>query len=256
MLTFFRRIRKGLLDGGATSKYLLYAIGEIALVVIGILIALQINNWNSNIKQTIQLHNYLRSIQSNIQADLISIDFIQAYRDSSASFSNNYLRIAKKDKITVDDFNMIQNSNYKVYYDRYFESRKSGFEALKNSGFIEKLNGIKIEELLNEYYYIVDKIREREESLYHTIETLENVAMTEMFSLRMFDIQQSLKNQEAPFLAYQKDVKELLNTPSMKSANFRNRGNFGLQRYYKQIEQLANDLLLEIEKTVNIQAAK
>ena len=46
MLTFFRRIRKGLLDGGRTSKYLLYAIGEIALVVIGILIALQINNWN------------------------------------------------------------------------------------------------------------------------------------------------------------------------------------------------------------------
>ena len=47
MLTFFRRIRKSLLDGGRTSKYLLYAIGEIALVVIGILIALQINNWNS-----------------------------------------------------------------------------------------------------------------------------------------------------------------------------------------------------------------
>jgi len=46
MLTFFRRIRKGLLDGGRTSKYVLYAVGEIALVVIGILIALSINNWN------------------------------------------------------------------------------------------------------------------------------------------------------------------------------------------------------------------
>ena len=51
MLTFFRRIRKGLLGDGATSKYLLYAIGEIALVVIGILIALQINNWNEVRKQ-------------------------------------------------------------------------------------------------------------------------------------------------------------------------------------------------------------
>lgn len=46
MLTFFRRIRKGLLDGGRTSKYMLYAFGEIALVVIGLLIALQISNWN------------------------------------------------------------------------------------------------------------------------------------------------------------------------------------------------------------------
>ena len=46
MLTFFRKIRKAPLESGAASKYLLYAIGEIALVVIGILIALQINNWN------------------------------------------------------------------------------------------------------------------------------------------------------------------------------------------------------------------
>ena len=48
MLTFYRRIRQGLLGTGATRKYLLYAIGEILLVVIGILIALQINNWNLN----------------------------------------------------------------------------------------------------------------------------------------------------------------------------------------------------------------
>ena len=46
MLTLFRRIRKALLEDGRISKYLLYATGEIALVVIGILIALQINNWN------------------------------------------------------------------------------------------------------------------------------------------------------------------------------------------------------------------
>ena len=46
MLTFFRRIRKGLLEGGATRKYLFYAVGEVLLVMIGILLALQVNNWN------------------------------------------------------------------------------------------------------------------------------------------------------------------------------------------------------------------
>ena len=46
MFTFFRRIRKALINSGATGKYLVYAIGEITLVVIGILIALQVNNWN------------------------------------------------------------------------------------------------------------------------------------------------------------------------------------------------------------------
>jgi len=48
MFTFLRKIRRSLIESGSTRKYLLYAIGEIALVVIGILIALQINNWNTS----------------------------------------------------------------------------------------------------------------------------------------------------------------------------------------------------------------
>ena len=50
MIKFFRRIRQRLLSENKFSKYLLYAIGEIVLVVIGILIALQINNWNEDKK--------------------------------------------------------------------------------------------------------------------------------------------------------------------------------------------------------------
>ena len=50
MLKFFRNIRKNLISNGKTVNYLKYAIGEIILVVIGILIALQINNWNENRK--------------------------------------------------------------------------------------------------------------------------------------------------------------------------------------------------------------
>jgi len=50
MIKFFRHIRKSLLTENKFSKYLLYAIGEITLVVIGILIALQINNWNEKLK--------------------------------------------------------------------------------------------------------------------------------------------------------------------------------------------------------------
>ena len=50
MLKFFHQIRKRLLSENRFSKYLFYAVGEILLVVIGILIALQINNWNNNKK--------------------------------------------------------------------------------------------------------------------------------------------------------------------------------------------------------------
>ena len=49
MIQFFRRIRQNLLSEGKTGKYLTYALGEIILVVIGILIALQINTWNDTV---------------------------------------------------------------------------------------------------------------------------------------------------------------------------------------------------------------
>ncbi|MDX1699969.1 MAG: DUF6090 family protein [Melioribacteraceae bacterium] len=63
MLTFFRRMRKGLIGPGQAQKYILYAIGEIALVVIGILIALQINNWNQNRLLKAEEISTLKSLQ-------------------------------------------------------------------------------------------------------------------------------------------------------------------------------------------------
>ena len=53
MLKFFRRIRRKLLEEASLKKYILYAVGEIFLVVIGILIALQINNWNEKLKNAV-----------------------------------------------------------------------------------------------------------------------------------------------------------------------------------------------------------
>ena len=61
MIKFFRKIRQNLLSEGKTGKYLKYAIGEIILVVIGILIALSINNWNENQKLRNQEITYLNN---------------------------------------------------------------------------------------------------------------------------------------------------------------------------------------------------
>ena len=55
MIQFFRKIRQTFLMEKKTSQYLKYALGEILLVVIGILIALQINNWNEARKQEKEL---------------------------------------------------------------------------------------------------------------------------------------------------------------------------------------------------------
>ena len=68
MLKFFRKIRKELLSENSFSKYLLYAIGEIILVVIGILIALQINNWSEEKKDTKKEYQILLSISEDFSS--------------------------------------------------------------------------------------------------------------------------------------------------------------------------------------------
>ena len=67
MKKFFRKIRQGLLTENKFSKYLLYAIGEIILVVIGILVALQINNWNTYRKDRIKEKNLLHGLVANLE---------------------------------------------------------------------------------------------------------------------------------------------------------------------------------------------
>jgi len=73
MLKFFRRTRGTLLDEGRLRKYLGYAIGEIVLVVVGILIALQINNWNEGRKARNQFKQSILSLAEDIRKDTLII---------------------------------------------------------------------------------------------------------------------------------------------------------------------------------------
>ena len=76
MIKFFRHIRQKLLTENKVSKYLLYAIGEIILVVIGILIALQINNWNEYQKQLKTEKEILKEVKVGLESDLIISQYL------------------------------------------------------------------------------------------------------------------------------------------------------------------------------------
>jgi hypothetical protein len=76
MIKFFRKIRQNLLSEGKTGKYLKYAIGEIILVVIGILIALSINNWNDQRNQKLAQTQQLKSIKSELILGQKNLDII------------------------------------------------------------------------------------------------------------------------------------------------------------------------------------
>lgn len=73
MLKFFRKIRQQLLEENRFTKYLMYAAGEILLVVIGILIALQINNWNESKKTGAEVESLLIALKTDLEQDTLLI---------------------------------------------------------------------------------------------------------------------------------------------------------------------------------------
>ncbi len=85
MIKFFRNIRQNLLNEGKTTKYLKYAIGEIVLVVIGILIALQINIWNEERKSVDKANNLLVQVQKELLENINTLNgTIEYYRDKDS----------------------------------------------------------------------------------------------------------------------------------------------------------------------------
>jgi len=74
MITLFRRIRQKLIDSGSITKYLLYAVGEILLVVVGILIALQVNNWNEERKDLTKEQEYLERLLIEVQNNVSNME--------------------------------------------------------------------------------------------------------------------------------------------------------------------------------------
>jgi len=74
MIKFFRKIRQNLLSEGKTGKYFKYALGEIILVMIGILLALQVNNWNERRKGRILEQKILVQLKSEYEANLAQLE--------------------------------------------------------------------------------------------------------------------------------------------------------------------------------------
>ena len=131
MIKFFRHIRKSLLMENKTGKYFKYAIGEIILVVIGILIALQINNWNEDKKQKINEIKTLESINATLKQDKIQLERIMPSNDNvrnSIDFILNHFN----ENLPYDNSLDYHFGNTTFTWVPNFQT--SAFEALKSEG--------------------------------------------------------------------------------------------------------------------------
>ena len=150
MLTFFRRIRKGLLGDGATSKYLLYAIGEIALVVIGILIALSINNWNTGRINNDLERFYIQGIIHDVESDLVKLNFnisLDLQKVSSGNYLLDHFKnpTLKKDSIILSHFANLLPATY-------YQQNNIVFEDIKFSGRLNIISNDSLRNNIQRYY--------------------------------------------------------------------------------------------------------
>jgi len=152
MMKFFRKIRYNLIGEGKTWKYIKYAIGEIGLVVIGILIALQINNWNQERLNRIKENDYLSEIKENLMVDKLKIQ-------GTLEFNNK--KIATIDSVFTlfgnasnsDDYmtKLVMHMQYLALYD-LFTSVRISFDNMISSTKIDIIQNKELRKQLTAYY--------------------------------------------------------------------------------------------------------
>lgn len=148
MIKFLRKIRQTLLSENKFSKYLIYAIGEIILVVIGILIALSINNWNERQKRIADELAYLKRLQNDIEFSIVRTQ-------SGAQFM---LKAAEYATSIIDDLNncLIPAAHRKNFVEGMFLQgklsppllMKGTIDELESTGKLLSIRNVQLREQL------------------------------------------------------------------------------------------------------------
>jgi hypothetical protein len=228
-------------------KYLKYAIGEIVLVVIGILIALGINNWNSNRQQTKSLRGYLQNIATNIEADQENLENISTFRENSMLSSRYFMQMINSDYISKDSFEVYSSEHlkYSPLFDPSLKVNMSGFEALKNSGFLSKLQGDSLENYLYEYYSLFDKISSEEMSFNNFMEEMEYDMYKNNIAQQIQSIRQAILDNTVTSDDMEK-LQTLMRYPAFVGANSRNVNVEYLMAPYRDLKRVGEIILEKI----------
>ena len=147
-----------------TSKYFKYAIGEIILVVIGILIALQINNWNENRKINSQETVYLQDLKNDFTFDIETLqgrvtDNIERVHNIDTIFS----LISSKKIFTEQDEALLANMTLKLFGESYFIPEKGTINQIQSSSSGSFIKNKTLRDLIFRYYSNNERIEKNME---------------------------------------------------------------------------------------------
>lgn len=148
MIPFFKKLRKKMADDNKPIRYIRYAIGEIVLVVIGILIALQVNNWNIERTDKLREAKYLANIVLDLKKDISRLDYLIEFRKKRISGDQKIIdlingkSLANLTELTENVVNSLMEEN--------FVPNNTTFSELSNSGNLNLISNDSIKLLLLE----------------------------------------------------------------------------------------------------------
>jgi len=157
MISFFRKIRQNLLNEGKTARYLKYAMGEILLVVIGILIALQINNWNQEKNNQHKERVYLKRLVNDLEQQNQLLDDYLGYEHDYSTMGQDVLRFYATNKTLYDPKETLPKLS-KLTERRTFNPIMNTFQELIVTGNIELITNETTKINITSYYHELQRV--------------------------------------------------------------------------------------------------
>ena len=183
MIKFFRHIRRSLINQNQMGKYLKYAIGEIILVVIGILIALQINNWNEGRKANQEEKNLFANLKVDFESRLIELKEFNAAREKStvAALELNTIIADKNYRLKDAEIDSLLS---KLINGFKFNEEFKMLEVLFNTGLINDIKNEELKRQLVEWPQKVEEMLEEQRMFNQLIDNRWTPHITRYLSLR------------------------------------------------------------------------
>ena len=178
MIKFFRRIRQKLLAEKIFNKYLVYAIGEIILIVIGILIALQISNWNEIKKIRSSEQHYLLSLKTEFNFNKVELEKIMNRNNTNAENAIKVINIMgpESPQITEEELSFLLSGS--LSYEVQFDPNIGVLDEIISSGKLGLFSNDELKFALSSWNGLLQKTRLQEKELqrlrYLTIDMLRN----------------------------------------------------------------------------------
>lgn len=159
MIKFFRKTRYDLMENNKTGKYIKYAIGEIVLVMIGILLALQVNNWNQNRSLKKEELQMMKSLQKEFSKNAIRFNEAFEFHLNRKKGIETIMSINARD-LSMDSLRSLFRDVHRSYT---FDPYQGIYNSIINSGRIELISNESLKERISGFQDLLIDFREEED---------------------------------------------------------------------------------------------